>query len=334
MRATYCLDTYWRFAAERQRVYHRRLGQPVGPWTDDPILAAHRFTNAYRASDRVSQYLIREVQYGHDSRFERGQGPVDVFFRTMLFKLFNSVTTWEVLELCLGQIEYQTFDWGAAEVALDGIMNDKRPVYSAAYIMPDVPRFGGGRKHRNHLRLLYKMIQDGLPHRLQEARSLKAAYELMLGQPGLGPFLAFQFAIDLNYSTLLDHDEGSFVVAGPGALDGISKCFDHVGGRRAEQVIHLVTDYQEHEFARLGLDFPGLFGRRLQPIDCQNLFCEISKYARVAHPELAGTAGRTKIKQGFAHAGRPPVPRPFFPPKWGINNNVAKALDGGAAATY
>lgn len=334
MKATYCLDTYWRFATERQQVYHRRLRQPEGPWTDDPILAAHRFTNAYRASDRVSQYLIREVQYGEGSRFERGQGPVDLFFRTMLFKLFNNITTWEVLELALGQVEYQSFDWAAAEQALDGIMEGKRPVYSAAYIMPDVPSMGGGKKHRNHLRLLYKMIQDGLPHRLAEAPSLRAVYELMLAQPGFGPFLAFQYAIDLNYSALLDHDEGSFVVAGPGALDGISKCFEHTAGRRAEQVIMLVTEHQEYEFGRLGLDFPDLFGRRLQPIDCQNLFCEISKYARVAHPELLGRANRTKIKQGYAHAGRPPMPTPFFPPKWGINENVRKVLDATPAPTY
>src|SRR5215212_7580545 len=45
-------DTYWRFAAERQAVYVARCeGRPV-PWTQDPILCAHRFTNCYRAADR------------------------------------------------------------------------------------------------------------------------------------------------------------------------------------------------------------------------------------------------------------------------------------------
>ena len=47
---------------------------------------------AYRASDRVSQYLIRNVIYRHD------QGPEEVFFRIMLFKLFNKIETWELLE--------------------------------------------------------------------------------------------------------------------------------------------------------------------------------------------------------------------------------------------
>jgi hypothetical protein len=85
-----------------------------------------------------------------------------------------------------------------------------------------------------------------------------------LGYPGIGPFLAFQYTIDLNYSSMMDFDESEFVVAGPGALDGISKCFADSRGRSAEDIIYWMVDNQEAEFRRLGLDFPGLFGRRLQ----------------------------------------------------------------------
>src|SRR5438132_13024380 len=81
-------DTYWHFAAERQRIFHRRVRGEPGPWTDDPVLSAHRFTNAYRAADRVSQYLIRHVTYEGDPAVE------EVVFRVLLFKLFNKVSTW------------------------------------------------------------------------------------------------------------------------------------------------------------------------------------------------------------------------------------------------
>ena len=54
-------DTYWRFAAERQEIFFRRIEHSMGLWTTDPILSQYKFTNAYRASDRVSQYLIRHV---------------------------------------------------------------------------------------------------------------------------------------------------------------------------------------------------------------------------------------------------------------------------------
>ena len=33
------------------------------PWTEDAILARYRFTNPWRASDRASQFLIRDVIY-------------------------------------------------------------------------------------------------------------------------------------------------------------------------------------------------------------------------------------------------------------------------------
>jgi 5-hmdU DNA kinase, helical domain len=82
-------DMYWRFAAERQTIFYRRLDDAVGPWTDDAILRSYRFTNAYRASDRISQYLIREVQY----RSDRSQSPPELFFRTLLFKIFNRIET-------------------------------------------------------------------------------------------------------------------------------------------------------------------------------------------------------------------------------------------------
>jgi hypothetical protein len=58
---TVVFETYWEFAAERQRIFEKRLAGDPQPWTTDPILSAHKFTNAFRACDRVSQFLIREV---------------------------------------------------------------------------------------------------------------------------------------------------------------------------------------------------------------------------------------------------------------------------------
>ena len=108
-------DTYWRFAAERQAIYFRRLVDPVGPWTDDPILNEYRFTNVYRAADRVSQYLIRNIQYHSD----RSATPEEVFFRTILFKMFNRIDTWEDLERHLGPISWQSTPLGRISEVLD-----------------------------------------------------------------------------------------------------------------------------------------------------------------------------------------------------------------------
>ena len=96
-------DTYWRFAAARQQVYQARLRGQAPPWTADPILASYRFTNCYRATDRVSQYLIKEVVYRGD------QDPIELLFRIVLFRFFNRISTWQLLISTLGELRWATF---------------------------------------------------------------------------------------------------------------------------------------------------------------------------------------------------------------------------------
>ena len=326
MTPTVVFDTYWRFAAERLAIFYRRYSDPVGPWTSDLILRTYRFTNAYRAADRVSQYLIREVQ----TRSDRPQNAPEVFFRTMLFKIFNRIDTWEALEKRLGPLEWDRIDLSKVDRTLEVLRVSGRKIYSAAYIMPS-PALGHKRKHSNHLALLRQMMEDRLPERVRQEPSLRSIYELILRYPGIGPFLAFQFTIDLNYSSMMDFEESEFVVAGPGALDGISKCFADTGGLSGDDIIYWMVDHQDAEFSRMGLDFPGLFGRRLQPIDCQNLFCEISKYARVAHPEVSGVANRTRIKQSYRPSGLP-APQPRFPARWRLITDVMGSSQSKAPA--
>jgi hypothetical protein len=307
---TEVFDTYWRFAAVRQEMYLRRLRGSAPPWTADPILRDNRFTNAYRAADRVSQFLIREVVYGQDAP----QDAVEVVFRTLLFKLFNKVGTWRALEDSLGEIRWSSFDFDRYRRALDEAAQ-RGPVYSAAYVIPP-PRLGEASKRIDHLRLVERMMHDGLPAVVEGASELEPVYARLRSYPSFGPFLAFQFAIDLNYSPLMNAGEDQFVVAGPGARDGIRKCFGRAAHGIEADVIRYMADQQEIHFARLGLHFPGLFGRRLQLIDCQNLFCEVDKYARVAHPSVRGISGRSRIKQKFSPLAAPLSA--FFPPKWGL----------------
>lgn len=305
---TAVFNTYWKFAVRRQALYMKRLDGDGPPWTKDEILEGHRFTNVFRASDRVSQYLICEVQRSEPQVTEL----VDQVFRTLLFKIFNREDTWKALEAAVGPISWSSYSFEAYAAALASA-DASGPIYSAAYLMPP-PKLGESKKYANHLRLLERMIGDGLVGKVLTARSLKEVYEALLAFPAIGPFLAFQYAIDLNYLDELPYDEDDFVVAGPGAKDGIRKCFGPASKGLETEIIRYMVDSQEEHFTRLDLSFPGLFGRRLHLIDAQNLFCEVDKYARVAHPEAQGLSGRTRIKQLYRPGG--PVARPRFPERW------------------
>lgn len=320
-------ESYWRFAAERQAVFFRRARGQARPWTDNPILAVYKFTNTYRASDRVSQYLIRHVIY----RDDLPKSPREVFFRILLFKLFNKIETWELLERALGAITFEDYRFAAYDTVLARAMRAGHRIYSAAYIMPPGSRtFGRSAKHQNHLLLLERMMADRLPERLAQTRTMQEGFEKLRAYPTIGDFLAYQFITDINYSELTDFSEMDFVVPGPGARDGLRKCFVDPGGLNEPELIRLMADRQEQEFERLNLDFQSLWGRRLQLIDCQNLFCEVDKYARVAHPQIVGKTGRVRIKQKFQ-----PTSEPidfFYPPKWKLNDKIRVAAPQRATA--
>jgi hypothetical protein len=285
------------------------------------VLSRHKFTNVYRAADRVSQHLIRDVVYSGP------QDPEEVVFRVLLFKLFNRIETWELLRERLGRMpSWEGYCFADYDLVLSEAMSRGERVYSAAYIVPN-PAFGEARKHGNHLRLIEHAMTMGLPGKVAEAAGLREVYELLLGLPSLGPFLAYQYAVDLAYSAVTRADESQFVVAGPGALDGISKCFADTGGLSAAEVIAWMRDASRAHFERLCLEFTDLWGRWPTLIDWQNVFCEVSKYTRATHPHVRGVSGRTRIKQEFRQTPRPIDYR--FPPKWGLPaDRTAQVLPG------
>lgn len=320
-KTTDVFQTYWRFAAERQSIFYRRLLGEAAPWTDDPILQGYKFTNAYRASDRVSQFLIRHVIYAGSQEAD------EIVFRILIFKTFNKIETWQLLISELGQVSWREYDFRIYDRILTSAQTAKRSIYSAAYIMPSgANAFGYNVKHRNHLSLIQKMMKEDLPARICDSRTMQGVFYLLRGYQMIGDFLAYQYAIDINYSNLTSFSEMSFIVPGPGAKDGLRKCFSDFGGLSEVDLIKLMADRQEDEFSRLGLKFKNLWGRPLQLIDCQNLFCEVDKYARIAHPDIKGVSGRNRIKQKFKFKLDPI--EYFYPPKWKINDAVNRTLAG------
>jgi alpha-glutamyl/putrescinyl thymine pyrophosphorylase clade 1 len=321
-KTTEVFDSYWKFAVLRQEVFFNRLEGKSYPWSNDPILNQYKFTNAYRAADRVSQYLIRNVIYNNNLP----DSPKEILFRILLFKLFNKIETWELLSSKLGPLTFEDYNFKQYDKILNNAIMSGRTIYSAAYIMPSGGSyFGYLRKHTNHLKLIELIINNETDERLMFAKTMQHAFEIMKGFPGFGDFLAYQLLIDINYSPILSFSESEFVVPGPGAKGGISKCFESTAGLSNIEVIKLVTDRQEQEFERLGLSFKNLWGRSLQLIDCQNLFCEVDKYARVKHPDIKGDSDRVKIKQIF-RANSKAIDY-WFPPKWGINENIPLISD-------
>lgn len=305
-------EFYWKFAFERQRIFESRLNGEQAPWTDDPILQNYKFCNVFRATDRVSQFMIRDVCYNSEK-----SNPEDRLFQIVAFRTFSNIETWESVTRILRRVP-----------AIDDLVNCKfenalyrtrknnGKLYTHAFILCANNAYGLGEKYLNHIELFKDMfISQNLGSKILNAKSLKEMYELLHSFPLMGDFMSYQIAIDLNYSDLVNFSENDFTKAGPGALRGINKVFKDTKSLTPEEVIMWMVKHQDEEFKKLGLDFKGLFGRKLHAIDCQGLFCETDKYCREAKPEIA--SARTRIKTKFQKTNKPI--KFFFPPKWGLN---------------
>lgn len=323
VRRTGPYEAYWHFAAERQAIFYRRVANtPLNnsrcPWTHDQVLGRHKFCNAYRASDRASQFLIRNVIYGDGYSLAEE----DIIFRTLLFRLFNRINTWDLVLKAHDGEPHWANGWPQQE-HLSKLMSEsmaaKQPVFGGAYMIPPPGEALGRRfdsKHAGYLALVQHATQSVLSH-LTQLRSLGDVYKVLRELPLIGNFMAYQLATDLNYSDLWQFDENQFTMPGPGAERGIDKCFVLRGGY--EQMIYWMVENQETELRKLDYDPQKvwLWGRPLKAIDCQNLFCETDKYCRVRFPELASS--RVKIKAKYATATTERISY-FYPPWWGINH--------------
>ncbi|MEG0938969.1 MAG: putative DNA base hypermodification protein [Comamonas sp.] len=306
-------ELYWSFAARRHHAFETRLGGESQPWSDDRILQTFKFCNVFRALDRVSQFLIREVAYGTDPNTT----PLDRIFQIVAFRMFSNVRTWLELTRLLGETpRIEHLRSGAFLRGLDQIKEQGKGLYTGAFILCANKAFGFDEKHRNHDALFRHMfLERDCAERVIDSHSLQALVSLLQSYPLMGPFMAYQTAIDINYSELTNFGENDCVQAGPGALRGLKKAFVDLGDYSPADAILWMVERQDEEFARLGLTFNGLFGRPLHGIDCQGLFCELDKYCREAAPELP--SARSRIKARFKPS---PIPIPlFFPPKWGLS---------------
>ena len=304
-------ELYWKFTYERQKAFETRLSGKPAPWSDDPIIEEYKFCNVFRATDRVSQYMIREVCYN-----EEASHPDDRIFQIVAFRFFSNTKTWDGIRAYLGRAPIiNDLADGTFEASLEHVRQKNGKLYTGAFILCANDAYGRRLKHLNHVELFKDMfINKQLGSRIRRSANLEVVFLHLRSFPLIGNFMAYQIAIDLNYSEYFHFSENDFTEAGPGAIRGIKKVFLDTNGMTNSEVIMWMVEHQEEEFKKLGFDFKGLFGRPIHAIDAQGLFCETDKYCRVAAPELKSARSRIKSKY---KANSEPIEL-FFPPKWKV----------------
>ena len=305
------LPYYFYFMQERMNMFWRKC-EGKSHLTDDPILREYKFTNVYRACDRVSQYLISQVIYKDVEHYS----PEDTILRILVFKIFNKPSTWEYILQNYGDVRYSDFD----PKRLSNVLTKQRQteaIFNNAYIMTGSSyRYQTLRyKHERWLQMVAdEFVAGGVLNAILQSKTLEEIFNLLSGCSFIGGFLAYQYAIDFNYSPYLNYSENSFVKAGIGAIRGITKCFKNYGAIY-EDAIRYIQDNIEALRIKYGyIHFRPLPSHAPTLIDLQNCFCETDKYLRAKMPELL--VGNVRIKQHYRETLSSIDYE--FPPKWNI----------------
>jgi hypothetical protein len=307
---------YFYFIQERMNIFWNKYNN-TQPWTKDEILSFYKFTNVYRAMDRVSQYLIRNVINNENSFSDE-----DVLLRIIVFKIFNKPDTWEYLENRVGVITIKNYDLKRINRALLEL-KQVQPIFNNAYMMTGTHSLYDhlNYKHEKWLEMVkYELIGKSIFKKIINSNSLSEVYKLLRNCSFIGDFLAYQYTIDMNYSSVIDFSENSFVKAGIGAIRGIKKCFEPLSKKYTfeDAIKYTQNNFEKYQNEFGYTDFRPLFGRVPTLIDLQNCFCETDKYLRAKIPELQ--VDNKRIKQKYKESLKPL--ELFFPPKWDINQKI------------
>lgn len=233
---------YFYFIQERMNIFWRRCeGSRV--LTKDPILREYKFTNVYRACDRVSQYLLRHIIYNEEEYFS----PKDMLLRILAFKIFNKIETWEYIRQTYGDITITHFD----VKRISRLLSERQqyaPIFNNAYMMTGSHKRYDylSTKHEKWLTMVKEeFLGEGVIDKVLHSKSLEEVYLHLRQCSFLGGFLAYQYAIDFNYSPYVNYDENTFVIAGIGAIRGINKCFISHGNSYEDAIRYTKEHFKE-----------------------------------------------------------------------------------------
>ena len=312
---------YMYFVSERMNIFWKKYHGEEQPYTNDPILRVHKFTNVYRVLDRSSQYLLKNVIYNGKKYTKE-----DMFWRIILYKNYNLPKTWDTLVAGLGDITLATPVEDIYECLM--ILNKYAPVYSNAYMLTcpfmrnetflkNYDLKIGNPKFLLYLKIFQKdLLEKGVMKDCFESENFEGLFNNLKKVLSFGDFLAYQMAQDLNYTDFFNFEENDFCAAGPGTQRGVDKCFDVTGGKTDYNVvIKWVHNNFEQLLEDYKIEFNGLPNWLPKVPDLSNNFCETSKYLKGVNP---GTAdGDKRIKQLFKeNSNKMDL---MLPPKWNVN---------------
>lgn len=283
------LDLFWKFIFERHMVWYKRfILNHKAPWTKDKIMLDYKFTNVYRELDRGTIYLLDNIV---------GQfSPMEQVFNIIVYRMFNRIETWEATGfLHIHDLRSISWDKVPSFRIWRNRMEAGLPLYTDAHMVCAYEHFPGADKLAR-----FEYIFDGvttvlptLMKIIRTAKTLQTVHKALTQIPGIGPFLAYEIAVDITYCDWNNLGEDEWVNPGPGSQRGLRMMFPDLKANDCTWMLRVLRQAQANEFKRLGLPFETIayLGRDLTLRNIEHCTCEFQKYYKA----LTGT-GRPRNK--------------------------------------
>ena len=271
------LDMFWTFIFDRHMIWYKRfMLQQKAPWTKDEILLNYKFTNVYRELDKGTVFLLHNIVNSTHTKMEE-------VFNIIVYRMFNRIDTYEAtgfLEIQGEGSEDNPYDWDKT-VAFNIWRNRQNAglsLYTDAHMVCAYEHFPGADK-LERFEYIFENVFNGLPalmNIISRAKSLETIHKALTKFPGIGPFLAYEMAVDISYCEWNNLGEDEWANPGPGCQRGLKKIFPNLKTSDCTWMITVLRQAQKKEFRRLGLPFEDIAykGRELTLRNIEHCLCE------------------------------------------------------------
>ena len=261
-------ELFWYWIQERHQMYRRRFewNHPK-PWTDDPILRDHRFTNVFRELDAGTVWMRENLtEPNRDRPFP------EILLNCSWYRLFNLIATGEFLG-------WQS-DWDVEAISskLQARKDGGTPIFTHAHVV----RGENGLPKALSISQVVEEIwcrSNSILKTVREECTLESMFRELKKVYLIGDFMAYEITTDLRHTPVLEDaiDIMTWANLGPGAVKGIRRL-----GYNTRDGAGAMRELLSHAPKNLPSDFPPLEMR-----DMEHSLCEFDKYCRVKFNEGA-----------------------------------------------
>lgn len=270
---------YLDFVRARHDVWEaRQVGAPQ-PWTEDPIVAARKFTNVFRILDPGTQIILTDL-------VDPSLSTRDQLARLFLYRHTGVLDLWRYLgEVLPGGVRGDNL--GDVEKAIKAyrgpLDRPDRPVFTSAYLVfPGLTDSRGSDKVETIIERARGLFDDSRESYIipdfEAAETQAERFRTMRRNRGVGDFMSMQVLTDWGYTPQAGEDrEDEFVVLGPGARKG-ARVLD--AGSKPEATLEWAYRSIREMEEPPTIPLPGGGNRLPSRMDIQNTLCEFFKYSR------------------------------------------------------